>query len=109
MALFTVYAASDNLELWGFHDSTSVNRHKQGKVPLHEPLAVIDADIAGWFQVEKPAHISVVAEPYPSYWVEQKNVLLVNPSPAPAPGPAPVAGALSDAEIAKFVRWALGK
>jgi hypothetical protein len=86
--LFIAYAALDNLELWGFHDDTSASKHKQGKVPLGEPLRVVQ-DFAQWYRVLEPEHHTAVAVPYDAYWVRKAFVTLENPEPEPEPTPEP--------------------
>jgi 2,4-dienoyl-CoA reductase-like NADH-dependent reductase (Old Yellow Enzyme family) len=98
-----VYATQDQQVIYGDHQGI----HKNGRVPLGEPLTVI-TEVEGWYEVVKPAHYTPVISEYPKWFVQKSMVSAVNPNPAPEPSPSPTPGDLTDAEIAKFVRWYKG-
>ena len=106
----TIYAAIDGTIIWSSGDKL----HKQGRVPLHEPLTVLREYAQNWFIIERPTNISLDPNPsYPDYWVYSTEILEtlpVTPDPDPEdPQPDPDPEQVSDEEFAQalvtMLKW----
>jgi hypothetical protein len=109
----TIYAARVDTPIWS--DRSKI--HKAGKVPIYEPLTVINQYSENWFSIERPVDISLPADPlYPNYWAHLDDVILAlpgeDPGPIPDPDPNPIPAPeelVTDKEVAlailTILRW----
>ncbi len=67
-----VYAAKEGTVIWSDHTNT----HKAGRVPLHEPLTVIKANVGSHHKIARPDNLSLPHDPiYPHYYVKRSDVV----------------------------------
>lgn len=92
----TIYAAYEGAVIWS--DPNKV--HKAGRVPLHEPLTVIQEMHQNWFVIERPENISLDPNPtYPDYWVYRTEIIEGLPVPDPIPTPDPTPDPLPEPDL----------
>ena len=109
-----VFAIKEGTTIW----SDNNGDHKAGRVPLHQPLLVLEKKNEKWYSIARPGNLSLPTQPnYPDYWVKKSDTLLVKPAPEPEPEPDPEdppapQGDVSDMEAAQAIvtllKWMRG-